>query len=186
MSGGLHFDIDTTQLRAAGVELGATERQVKLALHAALNRTATSLRTLAARGLKSELELRTVSLLRKRLKSIKLRASKDGSSVQLWFGLNEMPVSWFKGRPKQTSSGAEMRGQSFAGGFVAKSTFKGRRTVFKRTSKKRLHIAEQNLPIQDKAVVFIEDKIFDQTETIFWKYFTRDLDARVRFSIGER
>lgn len=185
MSGGLHFDIDLAQLRAAGAELQATDKQVKLALHYALNRTATTLRTMAARGLRSELELRTINLLRKRLKTLKLRASKDGSGAQLWFGLNDMPASWFKGRPKQTATGAAMRGQEFAGAFVAKSKFKGRLTVFKRTSDKRLHIAEQNLPVSDAATVFIEDKIFDQTEQIFWRYFTRDISARVRFQIGE-
>lgn len=182
MSGGLHFDIDLAQLRIIGAELQASEKQVKLALHTALNRTATTLRTMAARGLKNELELRTINLLRKRLKTLKLRMTGEG--VQLWFGLNDMPASWFKGTPKQTASGAQVRGHSFAGAFVAKSKFKGRKTVFKRTGDKRLHIAEQNLPIEDSAVVFIEDKIFDQTEQIFWKYFQRDLNARVKYRIG--
>ena len=185
MSGGLFFDIDLAQLKAAGAELQASERQIKFALHYALGRTATSLRTLAARGLKSELELRTINLLRKRLKSLKLRMNSDGEGVQLWFGLNDMPASWFKGRPKQTSSGASVRGHEFAGAFVAKSKFKGRMTVFKRAGKQRLHITEQTLPIEDQAMVFIEDKIFDQTEQIFWRYFMRDLNARVKFQIGK-
>lgn len=176
--GGLYFDIDLRQIVKVGDDLGASEKQVKFALSAALRRTATTLRTMAARGLKDELELRTINLLRKRLKTLKLRMGKQ-DGVQLWFGLNDMPASWFKGRPKQTASGATMRGQEIAGGFVAKSKFKGRQTIFKRTGKARLHIQEQNLEVDDKAIVFIEDKIFDQTEEIFWKYFTRDLNARV-------
>lgn len=186
MSGGLYFDIDYSQLRALGVELQATERQVKLALHSALNRTATTLRTLSARGLASELQLRTISLLRKRLKTMKLRMTGDG--VVLWYGLNDMPVSWFKGRPKwsETYRGAFMRDYYFEHGFVAKSKFKGRETIFKRTGKKRLHIEEQTIAVEDKGIVFIEDQIFDQTEQIFWKNFTRELNARVRYSIGER
>lgn len=184
MSGGLNFDIDLSQLRAAGDELQASEKQIKFALSAALNRTATTLRTLSARGLKSELELRTISLLRKRLKAMRLRMGADG--VQLWFGLNDMPASWFKGTPKRTSGGASVRGREFAGAFVARSQFKNRRTVFKRTGKARLHIEEQNLPVEDKAIAFIEDRIFDQTEEVFWKHFMRDLRARVTYNIGER
>lgn len=183
MSGSLWFDIDTTQLRAVVDELQPTEKQVKFAFSRACQRTATTLRTLSARGLASELQLRTIGLLRKRLKTMKLRASGDG--VQLWYGLNDMPASWFKGRPQQGASGASLRGQSFAGAFVAKSKFKGRQTIFKRTGKERLHIQEQNLEVEDSATVFIEDKIFDQTIEIWWRYFVRDLQARVRYKIGE-
>lgn len=182
MSGSIHFDIDRSQLDQLATELEATPKQVKLAFNAACKRTATTLRTLSARGLAGELQLRTISLLRKRLKTLRLRGTDDG--VQLWYGLNEMPASWFKGRPKETSTGSTLRGQSIEGAFVAKSKFKGRKTIFKRTTKARLHIQEQNLPVQDEATVYIEDKIFDQTEAIFWKNFRRDLQARVRYSIG--
>lgn len=184
MTGGLHFDIDTAQLRAVADELQASEKQVRGAFSRACQRTATALRTRAARGLASELQLRTIGLLRNRLKSLRLRAQADG--VQLWFGLNDMPASWFKGRPKQTATGAEVRGQQIEGGFVARSNFKGRRTVFKRKGKARLPIVEQTLPIEDQAVVFIEDEIFVQTESIFMDNFMRELRARVRYQIGER
>lgn len=183
MSGALYFDVDTDDLKRVASDLGATDKQVRYAFNYARKRTATTLRTMAARGLKDELQLRTVTLLRKRLKSVKLRSSDDG--LALWFGLNDMPVSWFKGTPKRTAGGATARGHEFAGAFVAKSTFKGRRTVFKRKGKGRLPIEEQNLPVSDQAQVFIEDRIFVQTEQLFWKYFQRDLDARVRFKIGE-
>jgi len=179
---GLHFDIDGVQLDAVSAELEATPRQVKLAFHAALRRTATTLRTLSARGLAGELQLRTISLLRKRLKSLKLKRGADG--VTLWYGLNDMPASWFKGTPTQDSTGASMRGQHITGAFVARSKFKGRKTMFKRDGKARLHIQEQNLGVGDQALVYVEDRIFTQTETIFWKNFTRELNARVRYKIG--
>lgn len=178
MSGGIEFDIDADQLWAVGEELKATDQQVLFALSVALRKTATTLRTLSARGLKSNLELRTIGLLRKRLKNLKF---KTGAwyKVSLWYGLNDMPASWFKGTPKKTASGAAMRGQEIAGGFVAKSKFKGRKTIFKREGKERLPIEEQNLLVEDRAIVFIEDEIFTQTEEIFWKFFKRDLNARV-------
>lgn len=178
----LHFDIDFRQLTAAGQELNATPKQVQLALSRALSRTASALRTMSARGLKNELELRRLGALRKRLKSIRLRSQVDG--VTLWYGLNDMPVSWFKGTPKKTAAGASFRGQNFPGAFVAKSGYARTKTVMKRTGKKRLHIEEQLLPIEDKSAVFIEDQIFDKLESIFWPIFTRDLQARVKYNIG--
>lgn len=186
MSGALNFTIDTTQLQAVADELRASEKQIAFAISRACQRTATTLRAQAARGLASELQLRTISLLRNRLKSLRMRAEAGGGDAQLWFGLNDMPASWFKGTPKQTATGATVRGQTFDGGFVAKSKFKGRRTVFKRAGKARLAITEQTLAIEDQALIFVEDQIFDKTEAIFWKHFMRDIQARVKYRIGER
>ena len=181
----LHFDLNASDLQAVSDQLGASEKQFKFALSSAIRRTVTSLRTMAARGLRDELELRKIGLLRKRLKTAKIRFGDDGG-MQLWFGINDMPVSWFKGRPAQNQTGASMRGQQFANAFVAKSAIKGRNTIFKRKGKERLHIEEQNLAVQDKAQTFIEDKIFTETETLFWKYFDREIKARVKYNIGAR
>lgn len=181
----LQFDINASELRAISDALGASEKQFKLALSAAIKRTVTSLRTLAARGLRDELQLRKIGLLRKRLKTAKIKFGTDGG-MQLWFGLNDMPVSWFKGRPKQEDTGASMRGQKFEGAFVGKSAIKGRNTIFKRKTKARLHIEEQNLAVEEKAKVFVEDNIFTETETLFWKYFEREIAARVKYNIGAR
>ncbi|MNK29144.1 hypothetical protein D3C87_475320 [compost metagenome] len=178
----LHFDIDFRQLTEAGQELNATPKQVQLALSRALSRTASALRTMSGQGLKSELDLRRLGALRKRLKSIKLRSAADG--VQLWYGLNDMPVSWFKGTPKETADGATFRGQKFPGAFVAKSSYARTKTIMKRKGKARLHIEEQLLPVEDKAAVYIEDNIFDKLESIFWPIFMRDLQARVKYKIG--
>lgn len=180
----LHFEIDGGEVEQIVLDLGATEKQVKLALHRALMRTATTLRVLGSRYLKNELGLRTIALLRRRMKSLKMKIT-DGDGFTLWFGLNDMPVSWFKGTPKETTTGAVSGGQEFAGGFVGKSTFKKRKTIFKRQGKARLHISEQLRAISDKGMVTIEDKIFVQAEEIFWKHFKRDLQARVNYKLGE-
>jgi hypothetical protein len=180
----LHFEVDAAGLEQLVLDLGATELQVKLAMHRALNRTATTLRAMATRRMKDELALRTINLLRRRMKSLKLRAT-GADGFGLWFGLNDMPASWFKGTPKQGAAGVSFRGQDFPGGFVAKSKFKGRKTVFKRNGPGRLHITEQNLAMSDKMQVIIEDDIFVQTEQVFWKHFVRDLSARVKYKLGE-
>lgn len=179
----IHFEIEWDDLRRIGDELGASEKQIKLALSRALARTASKLRTLSARGLRDELELKRLNALRKRLKSIKLRKGRL-EGVTLWYGLNDMPVSWFKGKPVQAEGGATFRNMSFPGGFVASSRFTKGKTIFKRKGKSRLHIEEQLMPVQDKADVFVEDRIFVQVDAIFWPLFRRELDARVKYKIG--
>ncbi|MGU5730834.1 hypothetical protein ACV1DR_18225 [Aeromonas jandaei] len=80
-----------------------------------------------------------------------------------------------------------MRGDQFDGGFVAKSKIKGKRTIFKRKGKERLPITEQTIQVADKAMDFIYDEVFvDKMLDIFWDNFKRDLNARVKFQIGER
>jgi hypothetical protein len=178
----IHFDIEWNDLLRIGDELGASEKQIKLALARALKRTASKLRTLSAKGLRDELELKRLNALRKRLKSVKLRGDIEG--VKLWYGLNDMPVSWFRGRPVQTATGAAFRGRQFPGAFVARSRYAKGKTIFKRASKARLHIEEQLMPVKDKADVFVEDRIFVQVEKIFWPLFQREIEARVKYKIG--
>lgn len=178
----IHFDIEWNDLLRIADELGASEKQIKLALARALKRTASKLRTLSARGLRDELELKRLNALRKRLKSVKLRGGVEG--VKLWYGLNDMPVSWFKGKPTQNKDGATFRNVNFPGAFVASSRYTKGKTIFKRTGKSRLHIEEQLMPVKDKADVFVEDRIFVQVEAIFWPLFKREIEARVKYKIG--
>lgn len=177
----INYDIEWSQLLDVAKELQASQKQFKAAVSRACNRTAATLRKLSSKGLKDELQLRTTGMIRKRLKSIKLRANLQG--MQLWYGLNDMPVSNFKGRPKNTSDGAQFRNTKFPGGFVAKSGVKGKQTVFKRRGKARLPIVEQLMPIKDQADIYIEDEIFVQVEEIFWQHFRRDLAARVKYDL---
>lgn len=179
----IHFDIEWKDLQRIGDELDASKTQIKFALARALRRTASKLATLSRKGLKNELELRRVNALRKRLKSIRLRKGKI-EGVQLWYGLNDMPVSWLKGRPKKTAAGATFRGKEYKGAFVAASKYASGKTIFKRKGKSRLHIEEQLFPVQDKAAVYVEDRIFVQVDAIFWPLFRRELDARVKYKIG--
>jgi hypothetical protein len=181
----IHFDIEWDDLQRIGEELGATDRQVKFALSRALRQTASRLRMLSSKGLRSELQLRAASALRKRLKAIKLR--KGGAEgVQLWYGLNDMPVSWFKGTPQKTAAGATFRDKEFKGAFVGRSQYAKRKTIFKRApGAARLSIEEQLVPVRDQAQTFVEDEIFVQLEQIFWPLFQRELAARVRYKIGE-
>lgn len=182
----IHFDIDADGLGEIARELGATDIQVRNALGRALRRTEASLRKLSSKGLTKELGLRTATQLRNRLKSIRLRTTGDTQQVALWYGLNPLPVSSFKGRPREEGRGASMNGFYFKEGFIGKSKFKGRNTIFQRAGKKRLPIEEQNITVYDSAIVYIEDEIFDGdlVENTFWQHFRRDLKARVNYQIG--
>lgn len=183
----LHYDINLSQLIAVADELEASDKQIALALNRALQRTGATLRRMSAKGLAAELQVRALGLLRNRLKSIDLRSngSLAQNGVSLWYGLKGMPVSWFKGRPRKSADGASFRGHEFDGGFVGRSKVRGRQTIFKRVKSARLPVEEQLMPVYDQAVTYLEDQVFDQVEEIFWQHFRRDLQARVKYGIGE-
>ena len=182
----LHFDLDWRELLQVSTEIGATDKQVMFALSRAMRRTEATLRRISSKGLMQILQLRATSVLRSRLKSIRMRKGgldKDGAG--LWYGLNDLPVSSFKGRPTETGGGARFRETEYDGAFVGRSKVKGKQTIFKRVREARLPIAEQLHNVEDKAIVFIEDEVFDQVLDIFWQHFKRDLRARVKFRLGE-
>lgn len=188
----IHFDLDAKQIGKLITELGMTERQAKYALGRALRRTATTLRVKSERGLKSELDVKKLAYLRRRLRFTRFsRQSFEGA--RLWYGTNDMPVSALRGRIKQTQSGASFSGKAgshnYAGGFVAKSKrgwTKNARTIFAREGKARLPIAEARLPVKDRMDIFIEDEIFADIDAIFWKHFERDMMARANYGVGKR
>lgn len=184
----LHFDLDWRELWQIGDEFQATDKQVNFALGRAMRRTEATLRRMSSKGLTKVLQLRAAGTLRKRLKSIRMRMSSPTAREQgmgLWYGLNDLPVSSFKGRPRETKDGATFRGEEYEGAFVGRSKVKGKQTIFKRVREARLPVAEQLHPIEEKAILFIEDEVFDQVLDIFWQHFRRDLRARVKFKLGE-
>lgn len=177
----LHFDIDARQIERLTLDLGLTEKQAKFALGRALRRTATTLRRKSELGLKSELDVKKLKYLRRRLKVSNFsRGSTSGA--RLWYGMNDMPVSALRGRVKQEAGGATFSGKagtaSFEGGFVRKSRRGWGRTIFMRRRGSRLPIGEASLPVKDKMDTFIEDEIFADFEAIFWNHFERDMRAR--------
>lgn len=180
----LEFDIDGDDLERIAHELGASEKQIKMAFNRALSRTAAALRRMSSTGLRSELELRTAAYIRKRIKQIRLRRSPDGlGSVRLWYGTNDLPVSAFKGRPTAAPGGASFRGQLYPGGFIQKVK-SGRQTIFRRVGDKRLPITEQTVAVKDQIDIFLEDQIFDKLDEIFFKNFRADLRARTIYGVG--
>lgn len=184
----INFEIDAQQIKSLIDELNVTEKQAKFALSRALGRTAGTLRKLSQAGLKSELDIKKVSYIRKRLKTIKFGGA-GFSGMKLWYGLNDMPVSTLRG----SISGGHTGGASFSGkagqkafpkGFVTKSQRGYGRTILMRKGKARFPLEEAAMPVKDRMDVFVEDQIFVQVEDIFWKHFVRDMTARSKFGVG--
>lgn len=188
----LHFDIDWSGLRGFADDYSATDKQVHLAMNRALRRTEATLRRMSIKGLRRELALREVSSLRRRIKSLsakmigKPHIRSTWKNVGLWYGLNDLPVSSFQGKPKSTASGAEFKGKNYDGGFIGKHKKKNKNTIFKRVGESRLPISEQLYEVEDKAIAYIEDEIFSKLEDIFWDHFMRDIYARTVLGIGAR
>lgn len=186
------LDFEFKDADALAAELGATPRQVKLALSRAAVRTAMTLRKRAARGIADELQLNRVMDLRRRLRTARIRpgGGRDvgfAGGARLWFGLNPMPVSWFKGRPVKDARGARHRDRVFAGAFVGRAKAGRKRlTIFRRQGERRLPIYEETIPVDDRLHVYIEDEILSAADELFWDNFERDLRARVKFNIGKR
>lgn len=176
------LEIDQSKLKAIVRELGASDKQVRMSVHRALNRTATTLRKLSSQGLKTELELRNAKLLRRRLKTMKIKSAAK-SGVRLFYGLNDMPISAFKGSSRKTSSGVKFRNQIIQDAFIGKNNH-GKRTVFKRKSSARYPIDEYKIDIKERADDFLQNKIFVQVEAIFINNFKSDLRARTIYGVG--
>ena len=174
------FDIDTKAMSDLADRLGATEKNIQLSINRALRRTAATIRVMSSKGLTNELQLRRAGEIRKRLREMKLRSNRAKSEIRLWYGLNDMRVSSFKGTPRDTSDGASFRNYKFSGAFVGKNKDR-RKTIFKRVGEDRLPISEQTIPVKDQMEIFIEDVIFPDIGDIFMKNFTADLRARTMF-----
>jgi hypothetical protein len=136
---------------------------------------------MSERGLKSELDVKRIAYLRRRLRFSRFtKGSFEGA--RLWFGANDIPVSAMRGRLSASSTGASFSGKAgsheFKHGFIRKSRRGWGRTIFIRKGKSRKPLAEAALPVKDRMDIFIEDRVFDQMEAIFWKHFERDMQSR--------
>jgi len=180
----LQFDIDAGEIRAIAREFGASNKQLKFAYSRALRRTATTMRSRARKGLKDRLGLRNAKEIRKRLYGFRfMRGKGDLGGVRMWFGLNDLRVSSFKGRVRETASGAAFARGEIEDGFVARNR-KGQRTIMKRVGRERYPIHEARAGIEDEAQTFIEDEVFDDVEEVFYKNFRAEIRARTIYDVG--
>lgn len=183
----LRFEFEPGQIEKLTAELQLTPRQAKAALNRALRRTAGTMRKRAERELKSELDIRKVAFLRRRLKEVRL-TRKGFEGIKLWFGENDMAVSALRGRIKDSGAGAEFAGKvgrrTFKNGFVRRGKYG--RTIFQREGSKRLPINEAKMPVQAQMDNIIEWDLFSDVLEVLWKNFERDMLARAKFLVGRQ
>ncbi|PZQ21170.1 MAG: hypothetical protein DI569_12970 [Sphingopyxis macrogoltabida] len=180
--------IDGREIEKLALDLALTEKQVRYAMTRALARTTSALRRMSERGLKSELDVRKVSYLRLRLKSVKVRGTR-AEGVRLWYGMNDMPVSALRGRLSSNTKGATFVGKagavSFPNGFVRKARSGSGPAILFRRGRERLPVDEGRVPVKDQMDSFVEGEIFEQVAAIFWKHFERDALARAKHGVGK-
>ena len=91
-------------------------------------------------------------------------------------------MSAFKGRPQKVSGGIKFGETMIHGAFVAK--LNGKRGVYRRTGPGAFPIAEVSLPVSDRMMVFLEDNVFVDVDTIFFKHFRAEIRARTILGVG--
>ncbi|MBE4579858.1 hypothetical protein [Vibrio navarrensis] len=196
----LPFHIDLEELEAIQNILGATESQVKAAYNRALSRTAQTLRKIASPLIREELQPRTMSKLRKRIKHFQIKNTsglRNLGEVKLWFGLNDVPVGLLKGSMKRLGTKKNSKGSQFTPrgklssrkyrhGFIGRPYKDGYKSIYIRRTKFRYPLDEASMGISDSLQITIEDEIFDRLPEIFLKHFETDLKGRVKMGLNRR
>ncbi|MDW2310626.1 phage tail protein [Vibrio sp. 1075] len=194
----LLFNIDLEELEAIQNILGATESQVRAAYNRAISRTTVTIRTLANKELRDAMQAKRLKDLRKRAQYFRVRSpskQKNFDELKLWFGLNDVPVRYLKGKIKRIGTKRKPKGARFtpsAGiesktykdSFVAKSF--GRNSIYHRKSKSRLPIEEEKIAVSNALQITIKGEIFDRLPEIFLKHFETDLKGRVKMGLNRR
>lgn len=181
------LEVQTVEVERIIKELGATPAVVRAAMSRALKRTASSLRVASSKRIVPELELRRAGDFRNRIRNMRTRLNANGGVLGVWYGLNDFPVSWFKGRPRRVrrrEKGPSFRGSTFDGAFVARRRGSKGTTIYRREGKSRFPIREEGMPIKDRVDVILEDEILPDAADLFLDLFVRDLRARMKFKVG--
>lgn len=180
----VQLDLDLRKVETVMTELKSTEAEIGKATTRALRRTEGALMKMARMRLKSELEVKNLAELRRRLKSFRIRTKSKPTEqvIGLWFALDPMGVSRFKykPRPKAVEGGATFNGHTFGGAFLARARKDARQSIYRRSSRGRFPIVEEKIDISAVADPIIEDEIFPRATEIFLKNLRHEL--RYQFS----
>ncbi|WP_171178653.1 phage tail protein [Ruegeria sp. HKCCD8929] len=177
----LAFDIDDTRIEEIAREFAATPRQVDMAGNRAAKRTAGTLRKISSKGLQTELGLKNAKAIRRRIREY--RVGRGRKSLKLWYGANDLPISAFKGRPQRVAGGVKFGDTMVHGAFLA--TISGRRGVFRRTGPNAYPVIEATLPVADRIMIYLEDEVFVDIDTIYFKHFLAEIRARTILGVGD-
>lgn len=176
--GMIDLDVDALGIEAAVIELRATEKQVMLALRSTLSKLAAWMRTKSVRGLSTELQIQQ-KLIRRRLKSFRMKRTAEGGTITVWYGLD--PIALIHLGARQTKAGVTAGQHKRDGAFIAPGS-NGNRQVFKRRGSARLPLNKERLDVEDKAATYLEDHVIGdmEFEAQFYKFFEHELKWRTR------
>lgn len=163
-------------------ELKSTKEEVGASLSKALRRTASALRVMSSKRLVSELQLRRAMDLRKRLKTMKVRAKGKEANKLLACGSGCPGCRSRPSRagPHRPEKGVSFQGREYKGRFLATMPGQAHAGMFRRKGRARLPIVCQNVEIKDVVDPIIEDEIFPKATEIFIRNFLHDLKWRAR------
>lgn len=172
------LDVQALGLDRVIADLDATAAQADKALASTLVRMAGWLKARSVKGLSKELAIQQ-KVVRRRLKSFRVKRSPSGSSITIWYGLDPVALIYLGAR--ETGTGVTAGKHKRQGAFIARGK-NGGSQVFKRTGKSRLPLEKQVLDVNDKAATYLEDSLIGgaEFEAQFYKTFERELQWRTR------
>jgi hypothetical protein len=175
----IDLQIESAQLERMAREVDATDAQLRQALNSTLRKMAAWMRTRSVKGLSQALEIQQ-KLIRRRLKTFKVKQTANGPEITLWYGLDPMALIYLQA--KKTGAGVSASGgRTVKGAFIAHGRGNNLQ-VFKRRGTARLPLDKQSAPVQTKAEEFLESKLINAFafEAQFFKTFEHELSWRMQ------
>ena len=120
-------------------------------------RTAGTFRRLVARERLGIEDLARTVAIRRRIKALFRRDAQTRDGI--WFGLNDLWASEFKGTPKQTRDGVAFRGKFYPKAFRIRRRGNRKYRIFRRVNGK---VKEITIPIHKRGIDYIEHNILPE------------------------
>lgn len=207
MSNAQMFDIDVSAMEALKHALNATQGQYIGAYNRALTRTVSKLYRRSIMMMLDRAGVKSRKIAARRVKTFKRERSgfAEGRSfsglkikgAKIWYGLDPFRLHEVKGKISgfraSGKAGAAKAGKVtfvpagrglsptiFDSAFIGKRY--GYRSVWIRGSDGR--IREARVPVAEYMEDAIDDDIFDNIGPIFWDYFSKELNARVKANVN--
>jgi hypothetical protein len=167
----LRVQIDPRAIAELDNLLAAFPREGRLAAQRAVRKTLAYVRTHGRRALSQATDVPLKALrLRKRV-AVKTAFTGNRLAGIAWFGTLPIKAAAL-GPPRQTKTGAKVRGHVFPGAFVATMPT-GYRGVFRRSGADRLPIREETVPLDtaEAAVAAVFERAPERLRTTFLQEF---------------
>ena len=167
------LDLDTKKVQKA---LNLSEKQMTALHKRAAKRTAQNVRVIASKG-----NLGIGEFRRKKVPRARVKPLNRGDKIGIWFGLNDVSASEFKGTPKKVEGGVTLRGKFYKGYFLARFKHDPNPKSVKRVlilPPGKRSWEEVRVPIEKAARAFINNEIQPKVEGLFNKNFEQAVEGQ--------